>query len=267
MSRYDEGVEVDFSHTAEDYARHRVGFPDRFFRALRQDGLLKPGATALDLGTGTGLVARALALGGMQVTGVDRATPLLEQARRLDAEAGCSVRYLEREAEHLDLRGETFDLVLAGQCWHWFDRPRVLQEVASVLAPGNPLVIAHFDWLPMPGNMVASTEDLILRYSPDWKLGGGDGRYPQWLPELEAAGFQDIQVRQFETSVAYRAVDWRGRIRASAGVAASLPPGQVKAFDRDLEALLRTDYPEDPLEVPHRMWWTLCYRPKIGTCK
>lgn len=51
---------------------------------------------------------------------------------------------------------------------------------------------------------------------------------------------------------------WRGRIRASAGVAASLPPEQVSQFDAGLGRLLRQQFPDDPLEVPHRVFAVIC---------
>jgi len=248
-------VKIDFAKTAKDYAKHRVGFPSSFFDRLEEDGCLKPGCSALDLGTGTGLVAREMAARGARVIGIDQAGPLLVEAQRLDEAAGVSVEYLEVSAEAMGLEKQSFDLIVAGQCWHWFDRPKVLQQIKVMLRPGGALVIAHFDWLPIPGGMVEATEELILRYSPDWELGGGTGLYPHWLPELGAQGFADIQTESFDLEVPYRPEDWRGRIRASAGVAATLSPERVKAFDRDLTEILASQFPESPLLVPHRVWW------------
>ncbi|MHC4380273.1 MAG: class I SAM-dependent methyltransferase [Planctomycetota bacterium] len=253
---------ADFAKTATDYARHRVGFPDRFFEEITRAGLLRRGNRALDLGTGTGLIARELARRGMEVTGLDRAAPLLDQAKRLDREAGLVIPYLLAPAEDMGLEPHSYDLVLAGQCWHWFDRPKVLEQVASALAPGGKLLIAHFDWLPLPESLVAATEELILKYSPAWELGGGTGLYPHWLPELMTAGFREIETHSFDCTVEYSHDAWRGRIRASAGVAASLAPTEVLAFDEEHRALLATRFPGNPMQVPHRAWWAFCCRPK-----
>ena len=54
--------------------------------------------------------------------------------------------------------------------------------------------------------------------------------------------------------MAYSHEDWRGRILASAGVGASLPPEHVAAFDRELAALLAARFPQQPLAVQHRVW-------------
>src|SRR3990172_8874953 len=51
----------DFGKAAEDYARYRKGFPDSFFKRLLQDGIGMPGQSILDLGTGTGSLARGFA--------------------------------------------------------------------------------------------------------------------------------------------------------------------------------------------------------------
>ncbi len=77
-------LRADFGKTASDYGRHRAGFPDDFFDRLASLGILRTGMRALDLGTGTGTIARALALRGCEVTGLDRSAPLMEQAAELD---------------------------------------------------------------------------------------------------------------------------------------------------------------------------------------
>ena len=54
---------------------------------------------------------------------------------------------------------------------------------------------------------------------------------------------------------------WVGRIRASAGVGASLPPEQVERFSEELHALLAGRGEPDPLTVPHRVWAVAATKP------
>jgi 2-polyprenyl-3-methyl-5-hydroxy-6-metoxy-1,4-benzoquinol methylase len=79
---------VDFGRTAPDYARHRAGFPEAFFERLLEARIVRPGLRLLDLGTGTGTLARGFAKRGLEVTGLDIAPALLETAEELDREAG-----------------------------------------------------------------------------------------------------------------------------------------------------------------------------------
>jgi SAM-dependent methyltransferase len=244
----------DFGRAAEDYARHRAGFPAQLLERLAAMGLVRRGSRVVDLGTGTGSLARLFAQRGCSVTGVDVARSLLEQARRLDRNAGVRIAYVEAPAEHTGLPAEAFDVACAGQCWHWFDRALAAREAARLLVGGGAVVIAHFDWLPLEGNVVAATEEVILRYSPAWPYAGRAGLYPQWLTDLHLAGFRGIETFSFDAAVSYTHEAWVGRVRASAPVAGTLARDAVAACSRELEQMLRERFSEDPLSVPHRVW-------------
>lgn len=252
---------VNFGKTAKDYSKHRAGFPNAFFERLAPFGIGKPGQRVLDLGTGTGTVARGLAQRGCLVTALDPSAELIEQAKVLDKVVKVKVRYIRATAEDTTLPNAAFDVITAGQCWHWFNRPQAAREVKRLLSPGGQLVIAHFDWLPLPGNVVEATEQLIKQYNPAWSMDGGTGLYPAWLTDVATAGFQNIETFSFDQPVTYTQEDWRGRIRASAGIAASLPPEQVAQFDAELAKLLAGQFPDDPLSIPHRVFAVICQTP------
>jgi SAM-dependent methyltransferase len=259
-------VKVDFGKTASDYGRYRVGFPDQFFDRLFAARYIRPNDQVLDLGTGTGTVARGLASRGCQVVALDTSQTIIEEAQRLDKLAGVCVRYIVGKAEDTSLPSARFDAVTAGQCWHWFDRARAASEAWRLLKRGGILAIAHFDWLPQPGNVVEATERLILAHNPEWVGGaanggtgaGGTGIHPLWLTDVAVAGFDDIETFSFDVEVPYSHEGWRGRIRASAGVAASLSPDGVKYFDDELSLLLAAKFSTEPLAVPHRVWAATC---------
>jgi SAM-dependent methyltransferase len=248
----DQGV--DFGRAASDYARHRVGFPDSFFQRLLVAGWVKPADEVLDLGAGTGAVARGLATRGCKVTGLDPSVAMLEQARLLDREVGVEIQYVTGNAENTGLPARTFAAVTAGQCWHWFDRPKAALEVRRMLTAGGRLIIAHFDWLPLPGNVVQATEHLIHEHNPPWDGDDGTGIHPLWFGDLSHAGFLDIESFTFDVSVSYSHEAWLGRIRASSGVGASLTRAAVERFNDAHRELLARNFPDDPLQIPHRVF-------------
>ena len=255
----------DFGRTAADYGRHRAGFPDSLFERLHARGIGLPGQSVVDLGTGTGSLARGFARRGCRVVGIDLSDALLGQARRLDAEAGVEVEYRIARAEATELAPASADVVTAGQCWHWFDRPAASREVARVLVESGSLVIAHFDWLPIAGNICEATEELIQTHNPKWKFAGGLGVHPWWLRDLDEAGYCAIETFSYDVSVPYTHEDWRGRVRASAGVGAALSLAAIEAFDRALEELLRRRFADSPLAVPHRVFAIVSRPPAPGS--
>lgn len=240
---------MDFGKTAVDYARFRVGFPEAFFARLAEWGIGLDGQRVVDLGTGTGVLARELAARGCVVTGIDVARELLDDA----ASHGPAVTYRLAAAEDTGLPGDAWDVVTAAQCWHWFDRPKALAEVRRLLVGGGSLVICGRDYSLGPGSLGALSEELVLGHNPDWGAAGSLTDTGTWTEELRANGFGTVRVFEFDVDVPFTHEAWRGRMRSSNGVGASMSPDQVAAFDADLARLLAERFPE-PLVVPHRVW-------------
>ncbi|CAA7618568.1 class I SAM-dependent methyltransferase [Magnetospirillum sp. UT-4] len=252
---------VGFRQAAADFSVYRAGFPSTVLDHLLPHHVGLAGQDVVDLGCGDGPLARLFAAAGCRVTGIDRAAAQLEAARRLDAGAGLCIQYRHATAEATGLDDQSVDAVVAGQCWHWFDRAGAAAEVLRILRPGGSLAVLHFDWLPLPGNVVAATEDLIRKWNPDWPMGGGTGIYPQWLSELAMAGFGGLETFSYDLDLPRGRDEWRARIRASAGVAASLSPQLVADFDREHGRMLDSRFPAEPLALTHRLWAVIARKP------
>ena len=258
-------MSVDFGRTARDYGAHRAGFPEEFFSRVRAMGVGLAGQRVVDLGTGTGTVARGFARAGCTVTGIDLAPALLDEARRLDAEAGVEVSYRTGQAEGTGLATRSWDVVAAGQCWHWFNRPGAAREARRLLVPGGALLICYLSYLVLPGNVCAATEALILEHNPGWTMAGGTGIYPESTIDAAGAGFTGLETFSFDLVIPYSHQAWRGRMRTCNGVGASLPEPAVAAFDAALARLLAERFPAEPLDVPHRVWALLARAPGART--
>jgi SAM-dependent methyltransferase len=192
---------------------------------------------------------------------------MIEQAKELSRQQGVDVEFRVATAEETGFPDSTFDIVTAGQCWHWFDRPKAAQEVKRILKPNGTIIIAHFDWIPLAENIVDLTEKLVIKFNPGWeKFAGGFGLYPQWLRDLGEAGFTNIVTFSFDMDAPYTPGAWRGRIRASSGVGASLSPQEVTMFDSELRQLLEERFQaaaesDAVLPVPHRVFAVIAQSP------
>lgn len=247
-------MKTNFGKTAADYRKFRAGFPISFFESLREKGIIDGSEAVVDLGTGTGTVARGLAAIGCKVVGLDPSEALLHEARELAESENLTVEWKKATAEETRLEDNSFDVAVAGQCWHWFDATKAVPEIKRILKDRSVLVIAHFDWLDLPGNVVERTVELISEMNPGWASTGGTGIYPKWFRHLSEGGFQDIRSYSYDEAVSYTHEAWRGRIRASAGVGGSMEPAMVEMFDRKLADVLSSWFPQERLDILHRVF-------------
>src|SRR3954453_12659767 len=120
-----------FGSAAEDYDRFRPGYPD----ALIEELVSRQPSAAVDVGCGTGKVARALVQRGVSVIGIEPDARMARVARSHDIDVE------EAAFESWEPAGRTFDLLTAGHSWHWVDPVVGLAKAASVVVPGGTVAL------------------------------------------------------------------------------------------------------------------------------
>jgi SAM-dependent methyltransferase len=254
--------EVDFGKAAEDYGRHRQGFPDVFFDRLAGLGLTFSSKRILDVGTGTGLFARELASRGGIVTGIDQSADLLAEAERANLGQLSGVTYLHGVAENTGLAPSSFDIITAATCWHWFDRPQAASEAVRLLRTDGCLLICHLDWWRGRSGVIELTTNVVRSFSPSAEAAykANTFQYPAWLSDLRRAGFLTIDVLGFTTSLRYSHEGWIGRVKASASVGPVLSSAEIAAFEREFSRKLAELDPSPEFNVEHFAFAVLARR-------
>jgi ubiquinone/menaquinone biosynthesis C-methylase UbiE len=133
-----------FAAVAQEYERGRPDYDPAVVGALTAELGVSPGGPILDLAAGTGKLTRALVRGGFDVLAVEPQESLREiLAERVGAE-----RVREGLAEAIPLPDASVQAVTVADGFHWFDRPRALQEIRRVLRPEGGLALLNTvpDW-------------------------------------------------------------------------------------------------------------------------
>lgn len=120
-----------FGPAADLYDRVRPRYPAEAVQWILEK--VPAGATVVDLGAGTGILSRQVAELGLRVVPVEPDP----QMRAKLADVDPSMAPLHGTAESIPLPDGSVDAVVAGQSYHWFDRPRAHEEIARVLVPGG----------------------------------------------------------------------------------------------------------------------------------
>lgn len=235
--RIDGGKSFDWGKTSNDYARFRDIYPAEFYNALINEGICSKGQKVLDLGTGTGVLPRNMFKYGAQFVGTDITANQIEEAICLSKEAGMDITYQCVAAEEVDYPEHSFDVITACQCFFYFKHDILAEKLYKLLRPGGKLVVLYMAWLPQEDRIAGASEDLILKYNPEWS-GCREVRRCNFIPEDYNSYFDVIKESVYDLHIPFTRETWNGRIRACRGIGASLPKEQVQRFDAEHMKLL-----------------------------
>ena len=141
--------------------QHRPPHPDETIRILA--GLIaKDCRRVLDVGCGTGFVARPMSLLVERVDALDCSARMIERGQSLPNGTRKNLTWIHDPAETASLN-PPYGLIVAGDSLHWMDWTIVLPRLRDVLAPGGYLALAMVNDETMPWS--AGLNRLIPQYS------------------------------------------------------------------------------------------------------
>jgi SAM-dependent methyltransferase len=230
-----------FGDDAERYDRVRPLYPDTLIDFLLADG---PG-TVLDVGCGTGIAARLFMERGCDVLGLEPDPRMAAVARR----RGVTVE--EGTIEEWSPGDRRFDLVTAGQAWHWVDPQRGPQRAAAALRPGGRIGLfwnqAQHDPAVRPALDAAYARHAPVLGRQSVLMGRRDvSLYDSVAESLRTTGeFDDVAVDVFGHDIDYSAEEWV-ELAGTHSDHHTLPPAQLS----DLLAELRQQIDQAGGRVP-----------------
>lgn len=139
-----------FGTDPERYDRARPRYPAALIERLV--AAAGPGGSVLDVGAGTGIVARQLQAAGCRVLGVDPDARSAAFARRSGVDVELST------FEDWPPAGREFDVIVSGESWHWVDPTAGAAKAAAALRPGGLLAVFWNTGQPPPELDDAFTE-------------------------------------------------------------------------------------------------------------
>ncbi|MFF0267906.1 class I SAM-dependent methyltransferase [Kribbella sp. NPDC004536] len=208
-----------FGDDAELYDRARPRYPVELIEAVVAAA---PGREVLDVGCGTGIVARQLQASGCGVLGVEVDERMAVYARSTGVEVEVSA------FESWDPAGRTFDGLVAGMTWHWVDPVAGAAKAVQVLRPGGLFAVFWYVLQP-PAELGAAFADVLRDVLPDNPAAGRSatsplGAYEHFLDRTADSlgpAFTDIRRPTFPWSRTYTRDEWLDQLRTS-GIAKPL---------------------------------------------
>jgi ubiquinone/menaquinone biosynthesis C-methylase UbiE len=183
-----------FGSVAEVYDRGRPSFPREAAEWLTGG---QP-VTVLEVGAGTGKLTEQLVALGHDVHATDPDEAMLDVLRRRLPDTRTSVA----GAEDLPVPDRSVDVVVAAQCFHWFDLDRALPEIARVLKPGGHIALVwnvrdeRIPWARKLGRIIGSQEQIGEEVAQPLVLSGlfgfvEDATFKNWQ-DINRESIQDL---------------------------------------------------------------------------
>nr|CBZ42134.1 unnamed protein product [Streptomyces himastatinicus ATCC 53653] len=219
-------VAESFGSDAERYDRARPRYPQALVDRIVAAG---PGPDVLDVGCGTGIVARQFAEAGSRVLGVEVDARMADLARRrgIDVEVA--------SFEDWDPADRRFDAVVSGQTWHWVDPLAGPAKAAQALRPRGLLALFWNAAQPSPELTEAFT-DVYRRVIPDsiavrqWAVPAAEG-YTALCAQTadrmrEVGAFTDPEQWRFDWEQPYTRDEWLDQLPTQ-GAFTRLPQAEL----------------------------------------
>ena len=212
-------VQQNFGAVAAAYVTSKVHASGPDLVWLVENAALNGSESVLDVATGGGHTAFALAPYAAEIVALDLTRPMLEVAQQEASARGLqNIRYIEGDAQALPFADASFDVVTCRHAPHHFPRvEQAVSEWARVLKPGGKLLLID-STSPEDDEADAVLHEIESLRDPSHVR---THRISEWKAYLSAAGLRVESAR--EESIFLDIPSWTQRMRT--------PPAAVAAIE------------------------------------
>ena len=241
-------VRDSFRNVAANYSRSTFHASSVRLQEVLDLAKPRPGDLVLDVATGTGNTAFALAPHVRRVVGLDLTREMLEEARRVAAERGiANADWVIGDALHLPFQDDTFDLYAVRAAPHHFaDVEAFMAEAFRVLKPDHDAVFIDCA-PPVPARDLL--HEVEMRRDPSHVL---SLTVDEWVAKLRRAGFEVEMAEARELDWNYE--EWMGNMAVGPELAANLAE-LIESAEGEARAQLHPERREGKLF--HAYWHAL----------
>lgn len=231
----DGGKPFDWGETSADYAKFRDIYPQEFYDKIISRNLCINGQKVLDIGTGTGVLPRNMYRYGTKWTAADISENQIEQAEILSE--NMDIEYHVMPTENINFNDNSFDVITACQCFWYFNHEIVMPDFYRMLKNDGSILVLYMAWLPYEDKIAGASENLVLKYNPDWS-GCGEIMHPIYIPDCYKEKFDLVYHEEYPIKVHFTRESWHGRIKSCRGIGASLTAEEIALWEQEHRKLL-----------------------------
>ncbi len=157
-----------FSDRVDNYVKYRLHYPEEVFDFLENEKILNTDFVVADIGSGTGITTEPLLKRGYTVYGIEPNKDMREAAEKI-LSPFTNFKSFEATAENTTLENNSVNTIVAGQAFHWFDRPKAKEEFKRILKPKGTIVLMWNDRQTDTTDFLKVYEDFLQMFGTDYK--------------------------------------------------------------------------------------------------
>ncbi len=201
-----------FSSRVDNYVRYRPRYPEAILETLRTDCGFTPESVVADIGSGTGFLTELFLQNGNTVYGVEPNPDMRAAGERL-LQSYPGFHSVDARAEATTLPDHSFDLVVAGQAFHWFAPEKTKVEFARIMQPEGWVALVWNGRETSGSPFLVAYEQLLRTYGTDYEQVRHKGTEENVLAAFFGPGA--LQKRIFDNQQTFDYEGLEGRLRSS----------------------------------------------------